>query len=268
MSIEQLTALAIVQGLTEFLPISSSGHLNLLHILTDWTDQGIVIDIAVHVGSLLAVLVYFHHDIRRLAGGFATLLTGKKTPDSELARHLILASLPIFILGVFAQQMGYVNLLRTAAVIAWANMAFAIVLYFADKKGGNEKSVASMTRTQAVLIGCAQMFAIIPGASRAGVTISMARYLGFERREAARFSMLLAIPAILGAAAAAQYDLYNSGNFTLQADALIAAALAFLAAWAAIAIFMRLLSRITLLPFVIYRVILGAVLLGWIYGAG
>ena len=249
----------------EFLPISSSGHLNLLHELTDWPDQGVMVDVAVHAGTLLAVLAYFRREVGRILVGMFMLARGRVTPDGRLAIYLILATLPTVAVGFLLLRSGMVTLLRTAEIVAWANIIFAILLYGADRAGLTVRRMEHMEAGGALAIGFAQILSLIPGASRAGVTISMARLLGYERREAARFSMLLSIPVILGAATASSFEVYRAGNVALSTDMGIAAGLAFLAALLTIALFMWLLTRTTLTPFVIYRLVLGAALLAWIY---
>lgn len=265
MSLEQLALLALIQGITEFLPISSSGHLNLLHQLTAMPDQGVMIDVAVHAGTLLAVVLYFHKDVRRLGLGLVKLLRGKMTPDGRLALYLILATLPVMAVGIVLLETGAVAALRTAEVVAWANLIFALLLYGADRSGLTVRRVDHLTASGALAVGLAQVLALIPGASRAGVTISMARLLGYERAEAARLSMLLSIPTILAAATATGVDAYRSGDTALQADMMAAGGLAFVAALATIALFLRLLRHMTFTPFVVYRIALGGALLAWIY---
>jgi undecaprenyl-diphosphatase len=265
MSIEQLIVLALVQGITEFLPVSSSGHLNLIGELTSWSDQGILIDIAVHMGTLIAVIAYFRREVWQMIVGFFLLLRGRVTPDGRLALFLIIATLPAVIAGFFVLRSGMVSALRGAEIVAWANLFFALVLYATDKIGMTVKRLEHMETGGALAIGIAQVFSLIPGASRAGVTMSMARFLGYERKDAARFSMLLSIPTIIGAAAASIYEVVALGDVALGYDMALAAGLAAIAAFATIAAFMRLLEHMTLTPFVIYRLLLGAVLLGWIY---
>mgnify|MGYP001177783051 CR=1 FL=1 len=265
MSLEQLILLALIQGITEFLPISSSGHLNLLHLLTSMPDEGVMVDVAVHVGTLMAVLVYFRTEVMRLAVGFFKMLRGKVTPDGRFALYLILATLPVMAVGIVLLKTGLVTALRTVEVVAWANLIFAVVLYGADRTGLTVRRMEHLTAPGALAIGIAQVLSLIPGASRAGVTITMARLLGYERPDAARISMLLSIPTIIAAAAATSYDAYESGNVALQMDMAVAALLAFGAAIITIALFMRLLTRTTLLPFVLYRLVLGAALLAWVY---
>lgn len=265
MPLEQLIALALIQGLTEFLPISSSGHLNLLHLLTQWQDQGALMDVAVHVGSLFAVLLYFWREVAGLINGFFDLCRGRLSHQGRFLLYLIIATLPVFMVGYILLKSGYIQNLRTLPVIAWTNMIFAIVLLVSDRIGPLTREMSSTTLRDGLLIGAAQIIALIPGASRSGVTISMARLLGFTRIEAARLSMLLSIPTILGLGAATAFELYGTGDLALQSDALKAAALSFVSALASIWFMMALLRRMSLMPFVAYRIILGTALLIWIY---
>lgn len=265
MPFDQLVILAIVQGLTEFLPVSSSGHLNLLHLLTSWDDQGPLMDVAVHVGSLFAVMIYFWRDMVMFLGALWSLVRGKITPEVHILLLLMLASLPVFVIGAVVLNLNLMDHLRTLPVIAWANLVFAIVLLVTDRVGMTIRRVEHITVKDALLVGLAQAVSIIPGTSRAGITVSMARFLGYERREAARFSMLLSIPTILGLGMAIGYQLYTSGDLQVQRDAIYGGAMAFVAALISIWFMMSLLKRTTLLPFVIYRILLGGILLGFIY---
>jgi undecaprenyl-diphosphatase len=262
---DQLIVLAVIQGLTEFLPISSSGHLNLVHLLTDWKDEGPLVDVAIHVGSLGAVMLYFWRDMAMFLRAVWHFTKGRVTPEFKLLLYLIVATLPIFAVGYFVVKMGLLDDLRTAKVIAWSNMGFALVLLFCDRVGMTVQRIEHTTLGDAVLIGVAQVLSVIPGASRAGLTISMARYLGYERPEAARISMLLSIPTILGLGLATAWELQSSGNLDLQRDAILAGALSLVAALISISFMMWMAQRMTLLPFVVYRIVLGGFLLGWIY---
>ncbi|MHA1522956.1 MAG: undecaprenyl-diphosphate phosphatase [Alphaproteobacteria bacterium] len=266
MPIDQLVALAVVQGLTEFLPISSSGHLNLVHLLTRWQDQGPFMDIAVHIGSLVAVMAYFWREMLKLLAGFGNLLRGRVTPDGRLLLLLVLASLPVFAVGFVLLTTGMINDLRTLKIIAWANMVFAFVLWGADKAGMTIRRLEHTSITDALVVGVAQVLSLIPGASRAGVTMSAARLLGFERVEAARFSMLLSIPTILGAGTALALKIMESGSFELREGAFLAAGLAAITALLAISFMMALLKRTDMFVFVAYRIVLGVVLLALAYG--
>jgi undecaprenyl-diphosphatase len=264
MSLEQLILLALIQGITEFLPVSSSGHLSLVHELTGWADQGVLLDVAVHTGTLGAVLLYFRRDVWAMMIGAFNLLRGQMTDDGRMALYLAGATLPVILVGYFILTTGFVDVLRAATIVAWANLIFAGVLWIADRAGTTERRMEHMNWNAALIIGFAQVLALIPGASRAGVTISAARMLGFEREDAARFSMLLSIPTILGAAVASSFKVYQEGDFSLGADMGVAALLSFVAALAAIHLFLKMMAHMTLTPFVIYRAVLGVGLLIWL----
>ena len=265
MSVLHIVVLALVQGLTEFLPISSSGHLILVPALTGWPDQGLIIDVAVHVGTLGAVVVYFWRDLWAMVLGLWHLTSGRVEAGARLAGYLVIATVPVLIAG-FAVNYYAADALRSVTVIAWATLVFGIVLYVADRTGMTVRHVEHLGVGDAVIIGCAQVLALIPGTSRSGITMSAARLLGMERSEAARFSMLLSIPAILGAGTLKGLDLYRLGDVELTSAAVLAAGLAFVAAWATIFALMAWLRRSTFTPFVVYRVFLGGGLLAFSYG--
>lgn len=263
--IEQLLILSIIQGLTEFWPVSSSGHLNLVHLLTNWQDQGPLIDVAVHFGSLFAVLIYFWRDIVHLLKAAGNLLLGRFDKDTRFLIYLVVASIPLLIAGFILLKSGYYKDLRTIEVIAWANIIFAFVLWWCDANPPMVRKLEDITWKDALFVGFSQIIALIPGASRSGITMSAARYLEFDRVEAARFAMLLAIPSILGLGLGTVYELVQSGDASLQSDAIFVGVLSFLTALFSIWFMMALLKRMSMLPFVIYRFILGAALLGFIY---
>jgi undecaprenyl-diphosphatase len=264
--------LAMVQGLTEFLPVSSSGHLVLTWELFDFAGwpvpeetgrQRLILDVAVHLGALGAVFVYFRRDVGALITGLLALPRDRDRPDARLALHLLVASLPLVIFGYLLKDL-VTEVLRNPEVIAWATLGFGLLLYAGDRIGAVTRGVASLTMRGALAIGLSQVLALVPGTSRSGITMTAARFLGLERTEAARFSMLLAIPAILGATVLVGYDLLRLGDLRIGLDALVAIGLSFLVAWLAIAAMMAWLSRATFTPFVIYRVILGAALLWFV----
>jgi len=260
-----LFVLALVQAITEFLPISSSAHLILLPRVLDWSDQGLLFDIAVHVGTLFAVIAYFYRDVGMVIVGTGQLATGRSTPGSRLALQLLIATIPLLIVGLFIYE--YVgDALRSVELIAWTTIGFGALLYLADKVGMTVNRLEHMNLPRALIIGVAQVLALIPGTSRAGITMTAARFLGFERAEAARFSMLLSIPAILAAGTVAGMEVYERGEMDFTISLLIAAGLAFVGALIAIALMMAWLRHATFTPFVFYRFALGGALLWWIYG--
>jgi undecaprenyl-diphosphatase len=264
MTIEQIIVLAVVQGVTEFLPISSSGHLILVPQIMHWQDQGLVVDVMTHLGTLLAILIYFWRDVARLIKGALELLKGKVTPDGRLAIYIVLATIPAVAFGIFLKEYGFTDLERNVAVVAWNTILYGILMLIADTVGPQEKTMANMTLGSALVIGVAQALALIPGTSRSGVTMTAARFLGFTRPDSARFSFLLGIPAIAGAGIFTVGDALASGQ-PITMDAVYCAALTFVAGLAAIAFLMALVKRISLLPFVLYRMVLGGFLLVLLY---
>ncbi|MEO0618872.1 MAG: undecaprenyl-diphosphate phosphatase [Pseudomonadota bacterium] len=265
MSLEHIIILAIVQGITEFLPISSSGHLILVPLVTGHGDQGIVTDVMVHVGSLFAVIVYFWRDVLALIGGGLDLLRGRLTDWGRLALMILVATLPAVAFGFYLKASGLLESMRSIELIGWTAIIYAVLMYLADRFGPRLRAMEGMTFGAAMAIGVAQALALIPGTSRSGVTMTAARALGFERPEAARFSFLLGIPAIAGAGAFTVLELIEAGE-PVPGDALLAAGLTFFSALAAIAFLMALVKRMSFLPFVLYRLALGAVLLWIAYG--
>jgi undecaprenyl-diphosphatase len=267
MSIEQIIVLALVQGITEFLPISSSGHLILIPALTGWPDQGQFTDVMVHLGTLGAILVYFWRDVGKLIGGALLLLRGKITDEGRLAIYIVLATIPAVAFGLVLKKFGFADLERSVTVVAWNTLLYGVLMLVADTVGKQTKTMENMTLPSALIIGVAQALALIPGTSRSGITMTAARFLGFTRPDAARFSFLLGIPAIAGAGALTIGEaVENCQKITM--DAVACAGLTFLAGLAAIAFLMAVLKRVSFLPFVLYRMTLGGFLLVLVYVYG
>ncbi|MEM7192128.1 MAG: undecaprenyl-diphosphate phosphatase [Pseudomonadota bacterium] len=264
MTIEQIIVIAVVQGITEFLPISSSGHLVLVPHLFHWPDQGQFVDVMVHVGTLFAILIYFWRDVGKLIVGALDLFKGKVTHDGKLAIFIVLATIPAVAFGLFLKKFGLGSLERSVTVVAWNTVIYGILMLIADMVGKREKTLEDITLKSALIIGVAQALALIPGTSRSGVTMTAARFLNFTRPDAARFSFLLGIPAIAGAGILTVGEALASGD-TITMDAVYCAILTFFAGIAAIAFLMALLQRISFLPFVLYRMVLGGFLLFMIY---
>ena len=261
MTLLQQLIIAIVQGITEFLPISSSGHLILIPYFTDFPDQGPLIDVAVHVGSLLAIVLYFRKDVAGLArGGFATIGIGNDSAQRRLFLWVLAGTVPAVALGLFLKLNGYLESFRSTDLVAVNLIVYGLLLGVADRWGRQEKSYEDLTLRDAVLVGIAQALALIPGTSRSGSTMTMARFLGYKRVEAARFSFLLAIPAVAGAGLLAALDLAEA-SAQMQLDALVAGVFTFIAALATMVFLMNFLRKASMLVFVIYRVALGCVLL-------
>lgn len=265
MALTQILVLAIVQGITEFLPISSSGHLILVPILADWPDQGVMLDVAVHVGTLGAVAIYFWRDLFAMVKGLLNLLRGRRDPGAKLAGQVIVATIPVLVGGyLFSQYVG--DALRSIEVVGWATLVFGVLLYVADRMSMTVKRLDHSTYVDVLVIGIAQVLALIPGTSRSGITMTAARFLGFERPDAARFSMLLSVPTIAASGLWLGMEIYEAGDVQLTQGVLTAAGLSFATAIISIAALMAWLQRSTFTPFVIYRVVLGVILLAFAYG--
>ena len=267
MPLFQLILIAVIQGVTEFLPVSSSGHLILLPGLTELDDQGPVIDVAVHVGTLCAVILYFWPDVRRALRGTGRLLRGHvDTGDAFLALCLAISVIPVVLLGLVLHVTGLSAAMRSIEVIGWTMLIFGLVLYWADRTGAQARDADRWSLRDAAIMGLWQAVALIPGTSRSGITISAARYLGYARSDAARLAMLMSIPAILASGVVLGADVTARADWRALRDGALAAALACGAALVALGAMMRLLRRVSFTPFVIYRVILGIVLLAIAYG--
>lgn len=269
MSIEQIIVLAVIQGLTEFLPVSSSGHLALVPVLTEWEDQGVITDVMVHVGSLFAVIVYFWRDVLNLLAGTWDLVRFKSTHNARMAGYIALATIPALVFGALLKLTGTLDAiradtLRVAKIIAWTAVIYGILLWIADVVGRRVKRMEDMTLAPAITIGICQALALIPGTSRSGATMTAARFLGFERAEAARFSFLLGIPAIAAAGSLTAIEAIQMGG-GIPSHAIWAAVLTFFAAIVAISLLMALVKRVGFWIFMVYRLALAAVLFALIY---
>lgn len=264
MTMFQLVLIALIQGITEFLPISSSGHLILLPGLTGMEDQGQVIDVAAHVGTLAAVILFFWSDVRLAFWGTFRLVQGKvDTKGAFLALCLLIATVPVIMVGLILKLTGLEDMMRSVAVIGWTMLIFGLFLYWADQTGATERQAEGWTMRHALIMGLWQAVALIPGTSRSGITITAARILGYERQDAARLAMLMSIPTIIASAVLLGADVVRTADAAAARDGAIVAGMSFVAALAALGIMMRLLRSVSFTPYVIYRVILGVVLL-WI----
>lgn len=264
MSLLHLFVLAVVQGITEFLPVSSSGHLILLPLVMHVPDQGLAIDVAVHVGTLGAVLLFFRHEVAQMWRGAGHILTGRfATPEARLTLLLAIATVPVVIVGFILKVTGLVDLMRSVALLGWMMLIFGLVLYWADQRGPTVRRMESWNLRDAVIMGLWQAVALIPGVSRSGITITASRMLGYERQDGARIAMLMSIPTIIASGVLLGADVIGEADWALARDGAIGAALAFVSAYLALAIMMRLLRSVSYTPYVIYRVILGLALL-WV----
>lgn len=256
----QVVLLAILQGFTEFLPISSSGHLVLPKELLAWPDQGLAFDVAVHVGSLVAVLIYFRRDVAQLfLAWLQSVAKNTHSNDSRLAWCVILATIPAGLIGLLAD--GFIEQhFRGMEIIAATTIIFGLLLGWADKTGARSRPLLEMSWKFALIIGFAQALALIPGTSRSGITITAALMLGFNRDSSARFSFLLSIPLILAAGGLKTFQLAESAVVVPWLEIGVGAILSGGTAYLCIHGFLKLLDRIGMMPFVVYRLLLGGVL--------
>ena len=253
----QTITLALLQGITEFLPISSAAHLILASELTGWPDQGLAFDIAVHLGSLAAVLAYYRRDCAAFAASaWGGLRHRRSDAQLDLLLKIMVATVPLALCGLALRDLVATEL-RDGWIIAAATVTFAFALWWANSQRG-ERDLLSWR--DALLIGLAQALAIVPGVSRSGITISAALLLSLSRPAAARVAFLLAIPAISGAALMAWIDLPAEARSAQLADLALGAVIAGLSAYACIRLFIALIERIGLMPYVYYRLALGATL--------
>lgn len=273
MSWFHLLILAIVQGLTEFLPVSSSAHLILPAQIFNWPDQGPLIDLMAHLGSLGAVIIYYKRDVARMIGGGFDLISFDKTRQessrARLTSYILIATPPALLVGLLMNSKGWDEAVRTPSIIAWAMIVFGIILWLADIWGKKLKTIEGMNWKAALLIGLAQVIAFIPGTSRSGITMTAARALGYTRSESARFSMLMAIPIIGASGSFAFLKLLKEGTGNASwMDGLVVAGLSLIAAYITIFVFMKLIEKISFFPFMLYRLVVGGVLLWWIAQGG
>lgn len=267
MSTLEVIVLALIQGLTEFLPISSSAHLILPSVLLGWQDQGLAFDLVLNIGTLSAVLIYFRREVSAMAHAWLISIHSKQqTQDSKLAWWIIYATIPTALVGYFGKTL-VETYLRSGYVIAVTTTLFGLLLWWADAKGKLSKTEYQTGLKGAVIIGLAQMLALIPGTSRSGITITAGLMLGLTRNAAARFSFLMSIPII---AMASGYDLLKfilSDQYVDWDALLLGAGLSFLSAILCIHLFLLLLNRVGMMPFVIYRLLLGGALFYILAGA-
>jgi undecaprenyl-diphosphatase len=261
--------LGLIQGLTEFLPISSSAHLRIFPELFGWGDPGAAFTAVIQIGTELAVLIYFRKDIWRIGSAWVRSLfraEHRGTMDSRMGWYIIIGSLPIVVLGVLLKDVIERDF-RNLWIIGTTLIVMGIVLGVADRVGRTDRTLGKITLKDAVLMGAAQALALVPGVSRSGATISMGRFLGFEREAATRFAFLLAIPAVVGAGLFELKEIPNGHNDFGWGPTIIATVVSFVVGYAAIAWLLRYVSTRSYTPFVVYRVLLGAATL-ILLGAG
>ncbi|MGZ4508041.1 MAG: undecaprenyl-diphosphate phosphatase [Blastococcus sp.] len=262
----EAVVLGVVQGLTEFLPISSNAHLRIVGAAFGWPDPGAAFTAIIQIGTELAVLVYFARDIARIVAAWVGSLIGRRKrndPDARMGWLIIVGSIPIVILGLLFQKQIETSL-RDLRIIAIALVAFSLILYVADRRGAKDRHLDDLTVGHGIIYGFAQAAALIPGVSRSGGTITAGLFLGYTRAAAARYSFLLAIPAVLGSGAYEAYKAFKGGVHGAQVDwppTILATVLAFAVGLSVIAWLLRYLNRGSFVPFVVYRVVLGLTVL-------
>ena len=260
---EQIIFLALIQGLTEFLPISSSGHLALMPQLAQLEDQGRAMDVAVHVGTMVAVIIYLRRELLQMT--ICLFSRGAVYRDMlPVTSGAIIATLPVVVAGWMVSRSEMDVMLRSVEIIAWATLLFGILLGLADRAKGHRR-LGTITTFDSVVIGLMQVLALIPGTSRSGITMTAGRMLGMSRTAAARFSLILSIPVIAAAGSLTGYEMLQQDTEASIKLAVMAAGIATAVALASIHLMMALIRRIGFMIFVIYRVILGLTLLSVVY---
>jgi undecaprenyl-diphosphatase len=260
----QIIVLALIQGITEFLPISSSGHLILVPALTGWKDQGVLTDVVTHVGSLLAVVIYFWRDMLAMTRGLFDVAQRRSSAGSQLVSNVLIGTVPVILVGLALKATGFSDQMRSTLLVAINAIVFGLLLYAADAFGLMTRTIRDINWLSALIIGIAQAFSLSPGTSRSGITMTAARAMGFTRTESARFSFLLSVPANAAASILVIGDAIAHGQ-PITGGVAMTGVLTFFVALGAIAFLMNMLRTMSFLPFVIYRVILGVALLGLIW---
>lgn len=264
----QLMLLSAIQGLTEFLPVSSSGHLILLSKFTSFPDQGLAMDIAIHVGSLFAVIIYLMDDLIKIVKDSfkSKFIPNDRYLGCNLFWYMVVATIPVVIAGYLITEYVDMEMLRSVRLIGWTIMGFGILLYIADKMTLTVRRLNHFGIMDALVIGLFQVLALIPGTSRSGITMTAARFLGFERKDTAKFSMLIAIPTIIASAVLIGFEIYQHEDILLNNDLIVACFYSFITCLSSIYLMMWWLARSNFTPFVIYRIVLGGALLAYSYG--
>jgi len=249
----EILILSIVQGLSEFLPISSIAHLVLISKYYVFVNQNLLIDICLHLGSLLAVIIYFRNDLFSFV------------KNKNFLVKILIGTIPILPIGYIFYQTGIINQLRNLEVIGWASLFFGILLYISDKTENKKKIKQDFSIKSAIFIGLFQVLALIPGVSRSGITITSGRFLGFERVEAAKISFFLSIPTLFAASILGIFNIYKEGSSELNFLAIIAVIFSFIFSYLTIAIFLNFIKKFSLQIFVIYRIIISILILTIVY---
>ncbi len=265
MPILHIFILSAIQGITEFLPISSSGHLQMLPMLTNLEKQSVLIDISVHLGTLGGVIIFFFKDITKILIGFSSILNGKKSADGKILIMIIVATIPLIIVGGLIWISDSVYLFRDIEIIAWATLVFGVLLYMSDRFFLTVRNIETITTFQAIIFGLAQVLSIIPGTSRSGIVITFARFFGYKRIDSVKFAMLLSIPAIILPGILSVAEILDTQNIKLQYDFFLSLFISFIFSLIALTLLMKWVKNSSFFPFALYRIILGTLMLIWIY---
>ena len=249
----EILILSMIQGVSEFIPVSSAAHLILVSKYYSFTNQSLLIDICLHLGSLIAIIVYFRNDLFNFLKNKNFLL------------KILIGTIPIIPAGYILYKTGLINQLRNLEIIGWTSLFFGILLYFSDKTQMTKKIETNFTNKSAIIIGLFQVISLIPGVSRAGITITSGRLLGFNRFDSTKVSFFLSIPTLGAASCLGMYNIYKEGSAELNFLAIIAVIFSFIFSYATIAIFLNFVKKFSLNIFIIYRIILSLIILGTVY---
>tara|TARA_Y100000590_G_scaffold420513_1_gene523292 strand:- start:72 stop:839 length:768 start_codon:yes stop_codon:yes gene_type:complete len=249
----EILILSAIQGISEFLPVSSAAHLVLIGKYYAFNNQNLLIDICLHLGSLIAIIFYFRQDLFHFIKSKSFII------------KIIIATTPIIPAGYILYQTGLINQLRNLEVIGWTTLVFGILLYISDKSKMSKKIESEFSNQSAIIIGLFQMLSLIPGVSRSGITLTSARMLGFDRFDSAKISFFLSIPTLAAASALGIYDIYKQESAELNFLAIIAVIFSFIFSYITISIFLKFIKKFSLNIFVIYRIILSLIILGIVY---
>ena len=249
----EIFILSLIQGVSEFLPVSSSAHLVLFSEYYEFNNQNLLIDISLHLGSLIAIIFYFRRDLFNFVQNKSFLI------------KIILGTIPIIPVGYILYKTELINFLRSLEVIGWMSLIFGILLYISDKYKITKKIDTEFTNSSAIIIGLFQVLALIPGVSRSGITITSGRLLGFNRLDSAKISFFLSIPTLGAASLLGIYNIYKEGNAELNFLAIIAVLFSFIFSYVTISLFLNFIKKFSLNLFVIYRIVLSLLILAMVY---
>jgi len=249
----EILILSAIQGISEFLPVSSAAHLVLVSKYYEFANQNLLIDICLHLGSLLAVIIYFRNDLFNFV------------KNRSFLTKILIGTIPIVPVGYIVYQTGLIGHLRNLEIIGWTSLIFGILLYISDKSKVTKKMETEFTNKSAIFIGLFQVLALIPGVSRSGITITSGRLLGFSRFDSTKISFFLSIPTLVAASAIGIYNIYREGSTELNFLAIVAVIFSFIFSYITIALFFNFIKKFSLNVFIIYRIALSLFILGIVY---